>query len=237
MGMHHGLIVFRGDINALSSALRDRNGTLGEFGQPTQLENLSTDDEHGFPCAFRTFDGVTVFFDGSMMLGGDLDLIALLATRTGSIAAGCVGETASGTYQFCSADASGVRRGFWHCHASQSEPWSYGAPLDCETAHPFDDVDGDGFFGAFAELGFGDLRSQHDESWTPCLFDMNWDAPTPPSSPLALEQVAFIKTHALPEKRKPVVVARTAPSAAAPKPPSQSLRPGLWQRVRRILGG
>jgi hypothetical protein len=236
--MHHGLIVFRGPLDMLREVFEMRNGTLKALGGSLPVDRLPTDDEEGFRGAICNRGDVSVFLDQSMTLASDVDFITALSARTGAVAAACVGESVSGTFEFTAADARGLRRAYSYCHASHTEPWMYGAPLQCEREHPFDsDLDGEAFMAAFAELGFGDLGSVHEGKWTPCLYDIDWDAPSPEASEASRGRDAFMESHTRKQPLRGVDMSFKPEPTVYKRPNSAPVKKGLLGRFRSLFGG
>ncbi len=214
MGMHFGLIVFRGSHPALADVFATRHARLVDLGQPIRVDDLPRDDENGFPCALSSRGGHTVFHDGSMIVSGDIDLIVELSAHTESTVAAFEAETASGTFEFTAARSGQLLRAHAHCHMSQSEPWEYGSPLKCERNHPFNgDLRGTGFFAAIDELGFGDLRKAIDGTWIPCTLDIDFNAWEPAKSNVAKVRDEFCRAHQL-SKSPPLKVVVSTPSTS-----------------------
>ena len=227
MGMHFGLLLVEGSQDILAHGLAGINARLEPAGPEATLDDIEKPGLREAATAIQHLMGFTILYDGQMLLAHDHDLIVELSRISGSRACGCVGETVSGTFMFCSAVAGEVVRAYSHCHWGQSEAWQIGNPLSAERVTAFDgDFDCTPFFEAFVELGFPNPWPLLDNAkWIPCTLDVNYDAPRKISNALNNAVQQFATTHAIDSPPRIYVVERPA----AP-------RPGWVARLRRLLG-
>jgi hypothetical protein len=224
MGLHAGMICFKGDLSHLKKVLARRGCELG----PLQ-GGVSFDDLFDGPlcerrsncdftsCGWRFSFGYCAFLDRTLVLSFDPDIPVELARHTGHHAVSWTCAKGTGTYAFSAASPEGSIRAYHYCHSSMTKAWSIGTSLRCEREVAFDEQMGiEVFESALIEIGFPRHVFDLEGKWQPMEVGIQLpmiDGKTPLSAACDI----FIKAH---QRNEP---------GCLPRPIARIVE--LWKRV------
>lgn len=236
MGAHLGVIAANCAWSSLRPAIARRCGQLeegDEIAASDWLAQQAGDELLLFEHAERCY-----LLDRSMVLSTDSDLIVDVAREVGAVVAAGGAETVSGTFYFTAADADGLRRLHFDCAVALEQPFDLGEPLASERAIRWRDLDGNGIWARFDDLGFSRLVLQGRAPvngrrvvWS----DLDSTRDRPLSAQLNAHHVAFEKPGSDDWLGNVRAVARgrrvelTAWQSSTPPAPAA---PGLGQRLK-----
>lgn len=148
MGLHAGIVCFKGDLSHLAKVLAPRGISVGPPGAavtedelydaPLQEHREDSAIEH---CGWRFSDGLGTLLDRSMLLSTDPDMPVELAKLTGHAAASWAYASSTGSHFYSLAKPEGIVWAYSHCHTTMTKAWSVGTAPTSGQDCPFDDSD------------------------------------------------------------------------------------------------
>lgn len=206
MGLHAGIVCFKGDLSHLAKVLTPRGMSLGRPGAAISVEALDDGPLHEYRgdssiehCGWRFSDGFGTFFDRFFLASENPDIPVELAKLTGHAAASWAYASSTGSYFYSLAKPEGIAWAYSHCHTTMTKAWSVGSPPKSSQGCAFDDSDYiERFEDAMERFGLPRHAFNMDGKWQPIEVARLFSYPRV-KGPLEREQTAFFEANKIVE--------------------------------------
>jgi hypothetical protein len=155
MGVHFGVVAARTSWDRL---LGELVGIAGEFVDRGPVTDIRQHDfrsvGEGATAVCGEHEGAAFVLDVSMLLwSAGLERFVDVSRRLECAVGLALGESVSGTFGLLAAERGAVRRVYYNCVSSVSQPFEVGEPLPSEADTPLEEIDGHGLWNALKSHG------------------------------------------------------------------------------------